>query len=111
MSHSANWQKISAIQRMEHIFYDWRLTETMPNTIDERIVIIDIDEKSLLQEGRWPWSRDKLSYLVDLLFDYYNVNILAFDIVFSEKDTSSGLGLLEKLGKESLASVHCLMLY
>ncbi|HIE77991.1 MAG TPA: adenylate/guanylate cyclase domain-containing protein [Candidatus Thioglobus sp.] len=104
MSHSANWQKISAIQRMEHIFYDWRLTETMPNTIDERIVIIDIDEKSLLQEGRWPWSRDKLSYLVDLLFDYYNVNILAFDIVFSEKDTSSGLGLLEKLGKESLAS-------
>jgi adenylate cyclase len=74
----------------------------MPNTIDKRIVIIDIDDKSLLQEGRWPWSRDKLSYLVDMLFDYYNVSLLAFDIVFSEKDKSSGLELLENLGKNSL---------
>ncbi len=27
-------------------------------------------EESLAKEGRWPWRRDKLAYLVDMLFDY-----------------------------------------
>jgi len=101
--HTSGQLHLSLISRVEHIFYDIRLIATMPNTIDERIVIIDIDDKSLLQEGRWPWSRDKLSYLVDLLFDYYQVSLLAFDIVFSEKDKSSGLGLLENVGKNALS--------
>ena len=100
--HTLGQLHLSLISRVEHIFYDLRLIATMPNTIDERIIIIDIDDKSLLQEGRWPWSRDKISYLVDLLFDYYDVSLLAFDIVFSEKDKSSGLRLLESLGKNSL---------
>lgn len=100
--HTSGQLHLSLISRVEHIFYDLRLTATMPNTMDERIVILDIDDKSLLKEGRWPWSRDKISYLVDLLFDYYDVSLLAFDIVFSEKDKSSGLALLENLGKNSL---------
>ena len=32
-------------------------------TKDPRIVIVDIDEKSLNAEGRWPWSRDILARL------------------------------------------------
>ena len=31
----------------------------MPGKVDDRIVILDIDEKSLAvpELGRWPWSR------------------------------------------------------
>jgi CHASE2 domain-containing sensor protein len=29
----------------------------MPRTLDERIVIVDIDEKSLERLGHWPWGR------------------------------------------------------
>jgi len=43
----------------------------MPGTQNKRIVIIDIDEKSLLEQGRWPWGRNKLAQLVDILFDKY----------------------------------------
>ena len=94
---------IPLLNNIENIAYDLRLKLNVPETIDSRIVILDIDEKSLAQEGRWPWSRDKLSYLVDMLFDYYQVKLLGFDIVFAEPDTSSGLGLLNKLSKNELA--------
>ncbi len=96
-AHTSNQMEIPFITRMEHVAYDLRMIATLPNTVDERIVIIDIDEKSLRAEGRWPWSRKKLAFLVDISFDYYKVHLMAFDMVFSEKDTSSGLWLLEAM--------------
>ncbi len=102
MAHTAHWLHIPTLQRMENILYDLRLRTTAVNTVDPRIVIIDIDEESLAKEGRWPWRRDKLAYLVDMLFDYYNVKLLGFDVVFSEPDTSGGVELLEKLASGPL---------
>jgi adenylate cyclase len=102
MAHTAQWLRIPTLQRMENILYDLRLRATAVNTVDDRIVIIDIDEESLAKEGRWPWRRDKLAYLVDMLFDYYNVKLLGFDVVFSEPDTSGGVELLEKLASGPL---------
>ncbi|MGZ4968948.1 MAG: CHASE2 domain-containing protein [Methylobacter sp.] len=102
MAHTAQWLQIPTLQRMEDILYDLRLRATAVNTIDPRIVIVDIDEESLAKEGRWPWRRDKLAYLVDMLFDYYNIKVLGFDVVFSEPDTSGGVELLEKLASGPL---------
>lgn len=88
--------------RLENFAYDLRLRLTMPNTVDPRIVIVDIDEKSLKEEGHWPWSRNKLAHLVDQLFDRYGIDSLGFDVVFAERDDSSGLGSLERLAKSDL---------
>ena len=74
----------------------------MPRTLDPRIVILDIDEKSLNAEGRWPWSRDKLALMVKQLFDKYQIRVLGFDIAFAEADPSSGLASLEELAKGEL---------
>jgi len=101
--HHIKQVEIPLLNDIENIAYDLRLKLTMPSTFDSRIVILDIDEKSLASEGRWPWSRDKLSYLVDILFDYYQVKVLGFDIVFSEPDTSSGLELIEQLSENELS--------
>lgn len=97
IAHTANWLHFSTLQRIENILYDLRLRTTVINTIDPRIVIIDIDEESLAKEGRWPWRRDKLAHLVNKLFDDYKVKLLGFDVVFSEPDLSGGVELLEKL--------------
>ncbi len=50
----------------------------MPGGVDERIVILDIDEKSLADPalGRWPWGRDKTAALVEKLFDRYGVALV-----------------------------------
>jgi adenylate cyclase len=93
---------IPLLQQLENNVYDLRLKMTLPNSFDPRIVIVDIDEKSLLKEGRWLWPRNKLAYLVDVLFDYYRIKLLGFDMVFSEPDNSSGLPLLEHLATGSL---------
>ena len=90
------------VQRLENYTYDLRLQWTMPNTLDKRIVIVDIDEKSLLEQGQWPWPRNKLARMVDLLFDQYKIDILGFDIIFAERDESSGLKSLEQLANTDL---------
>ncbi len=90
------------VDKLSATLYDYRLKLTMPRTVDERIVILDIDEKSLSEEGRWPWGRDRLALLLDKLFDTYGIKVVGFDVVFAEHDRSSGLGVLQQLGQNQL---------
>ncbi len=53
-------------------------------------VIVTVDEKSLDELGRWPWSRDIQARLVNSLTEY-NVSVIAYDAIFSETDTNPGL--------------------
>jgi adenylate cyclase len=50
---------IKFIGQLDNLIYDARIKLTMPGGIDDRIVILDVDEKSLANPelGRWPWSR------------------------------------------------------
>ena len=91
LGHSTRIYQIPLLNTLDAFVYDSRLRMTAPGGVDERIVILDIDEKSLAEVGRWPWSRDKMAGLVDQLFDHYGVAILGFDVVFAEADHSSGL--------------------
>ena len=92
------------LQRMENFAYDFRLNLMMPSTVDQRIVILDIDEKSLQEEGRWPWSRNKLAGMIDKLFDQYKIKVLGFDVVFAERDESSGLKRIEEIARTHFKS-------
>jgi adenylate cyclase len=93
---------IRFLQMLEMQAYDARLRLAMPRTVDSRIVILDIDEKSLIAEGHWPWSRDKLAVLVRQLFDRYHVRVAGFDVAFAERDTSSGIEVLDRLAQTEL---------
>ncbi len=95
---------IGFIDRMENLAYDARLNVMMPNTVDPRIVIVDIDERSLLEQGRWPWGRNRLAEMVTRLFEGYKIKVLGFDVVFAEKDDSSGLKTLEKISRDRFKS-------
>ncbi len=100
LGHVSGYQEWGFIHTLEHKAYDERLRFTMPDKPHPGgIVILDIDEKSLAAEGRWPWGRDKLARLMDLLFDQYGVNIVGFDVVFAEPDESSGFKVLEALSE------------
>jgi adenylate cyclase len=90
------------ITRLDAIIYDVKVVLSMPQKRDNRIVILDIDEKSLAEIGRWPWGRDKLATLVNNLFDKYQVAVLGFDAVFAERDDTSGLLSLESLANTQL---------
>ena len=95
--------EIPWLTSLEWKLYDTRMALTMTQGEDNRIAIVDIDERSLAELGRWPWGRDKLAQLVDRLFQDYQIAVLGFDIVFAEPDTSSGLAVLQQLGQKELA--------
>ena len=94
LAHAGEYRRIPLIDRLEALAYDVRLSRTMPGTAYDRVVILDIDEKSLLDkelgdEGRWPWPRDRLALLMDKLFDRYQVAVVGLDIVFAMAQTLS----------------------
>lgn len=100
--HASGAVRIPALQRLDDVLYDARLRATMPRTLDSRIVIVDIDEKSLAEIGHWPWGRNRLAELSDELFERQDVALLGFDVVFAEADESSGLKRLRSLAQGEL---------
>jgi len=74
----------------------------MPGKRDARVVILDIDEKSLGEIGRWPWSRRLMAETVAKLFDRHGIAVLGFDVVFAERDPSSGIDTLDALAQGEL---------
>ncbi len=107
VGHVGNFYNIGLISRLDNIIYDTRLALTMPGGVDPRVVILDIDERSLDKNalGHWPWRRDKIAALLKKLFDEYGIAIAGFDVVFAEPDESSGLPVLDKLAKGRLKDI------
>ncbi|NJD35805.1 MAG: adenylate/guanylate cyclase domain-containing protein [Betaproteobacteria bacterium] len=105
LGHSARIYQIPFISHMDSLIYDAKVRLTMPQGGDQRVVILDIDEKSLAEQGRWPWGRDKLATLMNKLFDQYGIKLVGFDVVFAEPDDSSGLKSLESLAKKELKDI------
>ncbi|MDH5693710.1 MAG: adenylate/guanylate cyclase domain-containing protein [Gammaproteobacteria bacterium] len=100
--YALGYVRLPVMHNLENLFYDFRLNHTVSNSFDNRIVIVDIDEKSLKKEGHWPWGRDRLSLLVDNLFRKYNVSLVAFDVLFAEPDKTSGLDVLNTMANGPL---------
>lgn len=63
---------------------------------DDRVAIIDIDEKSLKHLGQWPWSRNILAKVLENLTNA-KVAAIGMDVLFAEEDISSPNKVLEKL--------------
>ncbi len=96
--HISGALRLPLIEEVEEYLYDVRLRWTMPRTIDERVVILDLDERSIAAEGHWPWGRDKLAELTNILFDEYEVRVLAWDMLFAEAEETTAMRLLDDLG-------------
>ena len=74
--------------------------------LEDPVVIIDIDDRSLAEIGQWPWSRNQLANLTN---QAYAAAALGFDIVFAEPDRTNPKNLIasydlnEELTKELVA--------
>jgi adenylate cyclase len=60
------------------------------------VVIVDIDEESIKQNGQWQWPRTLIATLVDRLAEA-KVKAVAFDVLFPEADRLSGPALAQAL--------------
>lgn len=78
----------SYFQSLDSRVRDFYFNFRGPEKTDDRIVIVDIDEKSIKELGQWPWERDKIAQILQNLTKM-NAGIIGLDIVFSEADRSS----------------------
>ena len=101
LAHAAGAWPLRFVTALDTALADARLRAFMPRTLDARVVIVDIDEKSLAQVGRWPWGRDHLAALTNELFDRQRAAVVGFDLLFAEPDSGTGLPELERLAADA----------
>ena len=80
--------KPTLLQPLDFINYDLLLRNFPNNHANSRLVIVDLDEKSLNRYGQWPWPRYRVAELLDKIAALEPA-IISLDIFFAEPDRTS----------------------
>lgn len=93
------------IDELENIAYDWKIRANTLAQHDKKfetsVVIVDIDDKSLAAEGRWPWSRDKLADLVQAI-QAGGAAVVTLDLIFPQTEINIAAEVLDEIHKKNL---------
>ncbi len=75
------------LEILDNWVYDWQVRHARKPMLspNNRVVVVDIDDRSLNLIGRWPWPRNVLGGLVEGLFAR-GAEVVAMDFVFPEKE-------------------------
>ena len=84
------------------VFDEFNKYHTRPRS--NKLVIVDIDEKSLEQLGQWPWPRYIMASLTNSLTEK-GAKAIAFDGVFAEEDRTSPLHILDTIPTEDQSHI------
>jgi len=89
-------------ESIEKIIYGIEMRLDLPATLGEsRIAIVNIDEKSLKQLGRWPWPRSFIADMIQILKNN-GARLIALDLLFTETELNQGLQEVRALEKSVL---------
>ncbi|MCD6039283.1 MAG: cyaA 1 [Gammaproteobacteria bacterium] len=93
------------ISRFETLAYDielrTRLLTPKRAPFQTSIAIVDINDQSLRQEGRWPWPRSKLATLVDHIRAQGAV-VIVFDMIFPTQEDNIADIVFKQLAQQNL---------
>jgi adenylate cyclase len=90
---------VRLLDNIELQTFDLRM-RSHPATVDhDTVVIAAIDETSLADLGRWPWSRATMARIVERL-DALGARVIALDVFFSEAENRALLEQIEQLERE-----------
>lgn len=84
------WQRPGLVTRLDEGLRDFFIQIVANPTPDERVTIIDIDEASLGDIGPWPWPRQQVADLTEILLSTYGARAVGLDIVFPEPGEAQG---------------------
>ncbi|MFA5322247.1 MAG: CHASE2 domain-containing protein [Smithella sp.] len=90
--------KPTLLQPLDFMNYDLLLRNFPNNHASSRLVIVDLDEKSLIRYGQWPWPRYRVAELLDKIAALKPA-IIGLDIFFPEPDRTSAKLLLKDIEK------------
>lgn len=84
------------LQSIERFAYDWglRASSGLPS---DRVAVIAIDDESISNIGRWPWSREIHAEMIDLLSEA-GAKVIGHTSFFFEPQRDPGLDIVESIG-------------
>ena len=74
------------LARADLAVYDRLLTASALRAPSGRVALVEIDERSLAEAGRWPWPRDRVAGLLDRVRTL-GAAAVGLDILFAEPDS------------------------
>ena len=90
------WLGLTPLVRLENTFLDFRFKLRGDRPVGQEVILVLIDEKSLKELGRWPWSRDKQSHLVKgIAAD--GAKVIGLDIIYAEPEVTESLRELREI--------------
>jgi adenylate cyclase len=84
------------VDTLDRYLYDTRL-RLQPVKPNNRVLIVDIDERSLQEQGRWPWSRETLARLAHTIAGEGGARVVGFDMVFAEPQAQQDPSLIRAI--------------
>ena len=74
-----------SLRTLDYAVYDSVMRRAEMNPPSGRVVIVDVDERSLSTFGQWPWRRDVIARLIARVRELGAATI-ALDVMFAEPD-------------------------
>tara|TARA_Y100001973_G_C5207862_1_gene342941 strand:- start:4223 stop:6055 length:1833 start_codon:yes stop_codon:yes gene_type:complete len=74
------------VESLQLNYFDF-LQQQHPKAESEQIILVDIDEAAIAEEGQWPWPRQIMAKYID---DIAPNNIVVLNVVYGEEDRFGG---------------------
>ena len=94
------WLGVSPLVRLESASLDLRFKVRGERPAGSEIVLVAIDEKSLKEVGRWPWSRDQQARLVEAI-GADGAKVIGLDVIYAEAEVTHDVGGVQDLNATS----------
>lgn len=91
---SGSWHE--ALESLDLRYNDFKYKFRKPRPSGAPVALVAIDDDSVREIGRWPWSREVMAEITRRLIDL-GAKSVAFDAIFSETSTPEGDALFGKV--------------
>ena len=99
---SFSFSSFTIFESLERIIYSVEMRLDLPQNMGEnRIAIVNIDDKSLKQLGPWPWPRRTIAEMITILKNN-GAKLIGLDLIFPEKENNQGLKEIRALHQSIL---------
>ena len=95
------WLRPEAMVRLDEGLRDSFLRLTAQQQTEDRLVLVDISEAALQEVGPWPWPRQRVADLAEILLGSYAARAVGLDIVFPEPGDAQGDARLTSLAEHA----------
>ena len=97
-----SFSTFSLLEGLDRIFYSAEMRLDLPRTPGEnRIAIVNIDDKSLKQLGPWPWPRKRIADMIRIL-KANGAAVIGVDLLFSQREQNPALDEIRNLHRRVL---------